>query len=724
MRWWAWLGLYAVMTVVLLAPLSLEPHRRLPDDGDALQNLWIVWWGATHLELGYPEIYDANAYYPHPAGLVYSEPQFAQALLSWPFFNLLDNRVLAYNLLVAVCLCLTAFATHLFLRELLSSSSAAFVGAVLFAFSSYSFSQLPRPQLVSLQWLPLALLSMHRYFEYGRRRSLLAFVTFSVLLGLACFYYLQFYAIALGILVPFYVLAYRSWRTPSTVAWLGLSAVAIAVPVLFAAAPYFELFDRYGFTGLVEDFDLALFFQPPAGSLFYGLLDPPVATPDQFLGFIAFGLGGLGVFRYFRTHPRREEAVVGLAFLVLGIASFLLASGPDIIVNGERLFPGPYRLLQLLKPFDNLRDPARISVLTRLSLALFVAAGVASLHVRWSATQRTLSSALFALLILGEQWSPRLTRGIEIPVGDEIPKAYEALALSPRRGPVAEMPPLPFGRMRWNTLEAYFATFHERMILVGKPSFPPPSYELLRWELRDFPDAKSIAILQGLGIEEVVVHPKRWGEARARRLRDLSRQSEKLPHVESFHDRVLPIWRRWDLGDERLHAVAPLAREGSPRECDCREIERSTLSLNANGVSDPALAADGELGTKWTTGGYQEEGFFFEVAFDRPRTVVRIEIEMAFPYDEFARHLEVNGFRGQRFWRMRQIDDPWYLVALFRQLVDDPRGARLRYDLEPMEVDRLRMFIHHTEDGVYGWSIPEIHIYESRDPGGVSGKSG
>lgn len=709
-RFWTWLLLYAGLTVVLLLPPSFAPHRRLPDDGDALQNLWIVWWGSTHLQLGYPEIYQANAYYPHPMGLVYSEPQFSQALLSWPFFNLLENRVLAYNLLVAVCLFLTAFATHLYLRELVGSSAAAFVGAVVYAFSSYSFSQLPRSQLVSLQWMPLGLFCLHRFFARERKRALIGFSLFSILLGLACLYYLEFYLIGLAILVPAYVYAYRSWRRPSSLAWLGASFAFIGATLLIAVAPYFEIFARYGFTGQVEPYDLALFFKPPMESLLYGIFDPPLGNPEQFLGFFALGLSGFGLVSFFRR-SRREDRILGFAFVIVGISSFLLASGPDIIFNGERLFPGPYHILQLLGPFGNLRDPGRISVLTRLALALFVAAGVARLQSGSSWSRDALISSLLAMLLIGEQWSPRQTRGIEIPVGAEIPEAYRLLRDVPQRGPVAELPPLPIRAIRRNTIESYFATFHERPILVGKPSFPPPAFELLRWELRRFPDMKSTILLQALGIEHVLVHPNRWGRTRARRLEALTRRGAQLPLVKSFPDRKLPLWSRWFLGGEQLHAVIPLEKEGSPRACDCREIDRKEFRLRASGANDPSLSIDGDPRTKWGTDPNQEEGFF-EVAFDRPRFPARIEIEMAFPYDEFARHLEVNGHFGPRSWKVKQIEDVWYKVGLIRQIVEDPKGARLRYDLEPTVVDRIRL-LHRNEPGVARWSIPEIHVYES-----------
>ena len=132
-------------------------------------------------------------------------------------------------------------------------------------------------------------------------------------------------------------------------------------------------------------------------------------------------------------------------------------------------------------------------------------------------------------------------------------------------------------------------------------------------------------------------------------------------------------------------------------------------------MTSPELAIDGDRLTKWTTGEGQREGYFFEIAFDRPQRPVRVEIEVAFPYGEFARNLEMNGYRGQRGYRVTQIEDLPYKAELMRQLVERPTEARLRYDLEPMPMERLRLFIHRTERGTIGWSIPEIHVYEQRE---------
>jgi hypothetical protein len=137
------------------------------------------------------------------------------------------------------------------------------------------------------------------------------------------------------------------------------------------------------------------------------------------------------------------------------------------------------------------------------------------------------------------------------------------------------------------------------------------------------------------------------------------------------------------------------------------------MTVAANGENDPELAIDGDPSTAWTTGDFQQTGSFFEIDFGELRTPVRVEIELVYPRAELGRNVRINGFRGSRFWRLHRVDDYTDTVDLVRRLVESPSGARLRFDLEPREVDRIRLFLHATPSGIPGWSIPEIYVFEN-----------
>ena len=709
-RWFLWLTIYALLSLVLLAPMSCQLDERLPDDGDSLQNLWILWWGATHLELGYPNIYEANDYYPHPSALLYSEPQFLTSAWSSVLFRTLDNHVLVFNLITIIGLTLSAFAAHIFIRELTGNTFAAFLGGALYAFNAYHFAQLPRSQLIQAQWIPLGIWSLHRFFQHPSWKRGIVFGVLSLAVGLASFYYLLFYSVATTLLIPAYWIRYRP-RLTSLPALLLPTAAGAAI-MMIVALPYLHLFTRYEFTGEPRNFDLATFFLPPSGSLLYSSF-AQFRHPDHFLGFVPILLAVVGVLAVLVKREDKVGRIVWASYAMVGLAAFFFAAGPDLNFAGVYYGEGPFRILQLFGPFEKLREPARFTVLVYLVLALFAAKGLLVLLRRFPSQPLVLSSLVIAL-VLAEQWSPERTKGTRVPTGESIPKAYEWLAKNPPDGPVVELPVWPFYRIRYTSLEAYFSTIHERPIPFGKPSFYPPALELLQWELRDFPDPRSLYLLRTLGFNLAVVHPKRWTKNKAHYLKALEHSKEKLPLIASFPNRDNPDWEHYRLGGERIYLIGTEPEQMSPVECDCVEIDRTEWTLEANGVTPPELAIDGDRQTKWTTGKMQQEGYYFEISFATPRRPVRVEIEMAFPYGEFARNLEMNGYRGRRGYRVAQIEDLTHKAELFQQLVEEPTKAKLRYDLKEMSMERLRLFINRTEEGTIGWSIPEIHVYEKR----------
>jgi len=412
----------------------------------------------------------------------------------------------------------------------------------------------------------------------------------------------------------------------------------------------------------------------------------------------------------------REGQTVALAYLFVGVLGLVLAGGPEPELFGKSLGPGPYRILELLTPFQKLRDVDRFALLTRLALSFFLAVGAAALFERWRGRARALGVALLGLLVVLEHWSFSRTRGAEVPVGAQVPEVYSHVAARPRSEPVAELPPEPFRRMRFTAFEAYFSTFHEHPILWGKPSYYPPALELLQWELRGFPDPRSLALLQSLDVRLALVHPKRWGGARrqGRALQTIEARHDVLEPLRAFPDRSGdPLWEKHHLGGERLYAIRPAKGRLEPRDCECRETAAGSYRLRSFGATAASHAKDGDRKTRWTTGRSQRKGDFIDVIFEEPRRVARVELEMSYPYGEFARNLAFAAVRDGEEAPIPSFEDVAYQLNLVKQLVRDPSKARLRYDMEPTTVELLRIFIADTEEGAPAWSIPEIHVYES-----------
>jgi hypothetical protein len=52
----------------------------------------------------------------------------------------------------------------------------------------------------------------------------------------------------------------------------------------------------------------------------------------------------------------------------------------------------------------------------------------------------------------------------------------------------------------------YFSTFHWNMLVNGYSGFSPPSYQYLHYDLEQFPDEVSLAVLRKRGTTHVIVH--------------------------------------------------------------------------------------------------------------------------------------------------------------------------------------------------------------------------
>ena len=293
-----------------------------------------------------------------------------------------------------------------------------------------------------------------------------------MLQGLACFYYLLFYLVALAILLPAYLLAYPEHRTARSIAWVVGTGLAVGAVLATVAIPILLLYRHYGFTSEPSSYDLVGYLLPRSKTLLYGWMDVSRRNVDHFLGYLGLPVALYGLWRMKLEGSR--ERTLGLAYLGVAVVGLLLSAGPSLAVAGVLLGPGPYALVDGIGPFQNLRTPDRFSLLVTLGLALFVARGAAGAVASLGARRGWGLAIVLGLLFLAEHWSPDRVQGVEVPAGETIPDVYPWLAASGNAGIVAELPVRPFRQVRLLAHEAYYASLHGGTVLFNKPSFYPP----------------------------------------------------------------------------------------------------------------------------------------------------------------------------------------------------------------------------------------------------------
>lgn len=240
---------YAAIALVMTWPLAAGLTRDVAWDlGDSVLNMWILAWDCDQLRAllqGHlsrvQHFFDANIFHPAPLTLAYSEHLVPQAIQIFPIYALTRNPILCYNLLFLSTFVLSGLGMFLFAREVTGSTAAAFIGGLLFAFAPYRIPQASHLQILSSQWMPLALYGFRRYFEGGRTRALIGGTAALVIQGLSSGYYLLYFS-------PFafaYVLweMWRRRRLADRRTWFALVAAAVLAAALISpfVVPYLRV---------------------------------------------------------------------------------------------------------------------------------------------------------------------------------------------------------------------------------------------------------------------------------------------------------------------------------------------------------------------------------------------------------------------------------------------------------------------------------------------------
>lgn len=275
----AWYAAAAYLLAALVAtwPLASGLGRDVAWDlGDSVLNMWILSWVCEqfrHILAGdvsrIATFFDANAFYPAPLALAYSEHLVAQAVQVLPIYLATGNPILCYNLLFLSTFVLGGLGMYLLVRELTGQPWAAFIAGLLFAFAPYRLAQSSHLQVLSAHWMPFGLYGLVRFFRSTdvagqaetagprgpalRMRPLVGASVALAAQGLSCGYYLLFFTPFAGAFALWEVAWRRLWRSPRL--WIALAGATLLVIVLTAPflLPYAALRSQgFGLRSLAE----------------------------------------------------------------------------------------------------------------------------------------------------------------------------------------------------------------------------------------------------------------------------------------------------------------------------------------------------------------------------------------------------------------------------------------------------------------------------------------
>jgi hypothetical protein len=322
-RAWHALAAYTLITLAATWPLAAGLGRDVAWDlGDSLLNMWVLAWDSEQLLaiLGgdlsrLATFFDGNIFHPASLTLAYAEHLVPQALQTLPIYALTRNPILCYNLLFLSTFVLSGFGTYLLVRELTGNPAAAFVAGLLFAFAPYRFPQSSHMQVLSSQWMPLALYGFRRYFvsiDSGGRglRPLAGAAASLIAQNLSCGYYLLYFSPFAGAYVLWELATrglLRSWKVWAQLSIAAVVVVAATVPFLLPYAALREAlrFERsraevIRYSADVYSYATITELQPLLGRVIRAF---PKAEGDLFPGFVPMLLALIGLFAWRGRSP-------------------------------------------------------------------------------------------------------------------------------------------------------------------------------------------------------------------------------------------------------------------------------------------------------------------------------------------------------------------------------------------------------------------------------------
>jgi hypothetical protein len=507
--------MFVAFSILMTYPVIVNLSDTLVSWGDPVFQAWTMAWNVRAWTTNPLDVFNANVLYPYRNTLAYSDHLFGQTIMIAPILLLTDNPILVDNISRLIALTLTGFFTYLLVYDMTGNRLAGIVAGFAYAFIPNRMAHIEHLNILTAQWMPLALLVARRALIERSTRWAVGLGVTVFIQGISGVYFLYFTGILLGVVF----VTYLFWdRTRPTFVIMGKTIAICAVAALLLVPtlwPYQVVSQDLGIVRTPDDVRIwsaqwrDYFAVHPNNRLYGGTLGERFhrdLEQDLFPGLLLVVLAAVGMF-YRRLRWERWM----LAALVA--TSFVLSFGVVISVFG-REFPNPYRILYEIVPgFRAIRVAARFGGhLMTLGLAGLAGLGVALIaeYVRQRFSEINLRNAAFTgigVLLIGVlalEYSTRMDLPPPLPTSLEEANRPDYAWMAENPAPAIE---LPMGEgdvaSAWPN---YWSTLHWNEVVNGYSAIAPPVYYVFRDRMDEFPTERTIELLQGMGVETVVYH--------------------------------------------------------------------------------------------------------------------------------------------------------------------------------------------------------------------------
>ena len=506
-----WVALAGVGLALLATwPLVLHMGSRIsPDLGDPVRTAWQVAW-VGHAMLHSPgSLFDANAFYPHPLSLAFSDSLLGYGPAAF-FGSGTVGALVRYNLLYLFAWSLCFFSAYLLARELGVGRWGGAAAGIAFAYAPYRVTEAGHLHVISSGGIALALFLLLRGYRRSSRGLVIAgwlVAAWQISLGFTLGLQFSYLLAALALLAALYW--WRAGRPGLPRQMVAVTLIGMAVVgaiTVYEARPYLKVADEYP-TAKRTIREVKTYSSGPAAFLAASTENRVWASATSFArndvhsknesvlfpGLTIFVLALIGLSTGLYTRRLRWGLAAGV--VICGV----LALGLGLTGAGY-----PYRLMFNYAPgWDGVRVPGRVFTMATLFLALLAGAGAQWLVVL-ARTRGALVSAFWRdglpVLVGGVLLVGLFGEGAGHMATPVVPQPARAEIGLP--GPILDLPTDGAADRVWQ----YFSTDGFPKIADGNSTFDIPQMDDLRGGMNGFPDKPSIEKLRYYGIKTVVLH--------------------------------------------------------------------------------------------------------------------------------------------------------------------------------------------------------------------------
>lgn len=459
--------------------------------------VWALAWGARALVTDPLGIFDANAFYPMPESLTFSEHFFGLLPLYAPAYWATANPILSANITILAIFVLRGLSVQVLLRRY-TGPEAAILAALFFAFSPSVDERVVKFYLLASFGLIFAFFFIDRLLASARWRDMVG-LALMLSMQAATSVYLAFAAMFGAIAWTLPSLWFRRSQLDArrilTLAGAGLLAIVILLPMHL---PYLRL---------------------ALGS------ELPDYNQGADLGWSMSQWRTLSVIKHFNANwvpwfvwlfaavafvPRRRmplAPIVGASFV--GILGFVFAAGPHGLLLGIPTGWVYSLAADVIPGMSTVRTPPRFLVLVEIAVALLAGLGMQTVFSLLGLWPRRIIALVigvsFVALLAPEQQTLRA-----IDRGADPGHVYQALAELGDGRAVLELP-----KGEWGVTAAQRmlgSTTHWQPIVDGYSGHPPESNDLIHGLAAKLPKPSALqSLVDTVDIGWIVVHREEIG---------------------------------------------------------------------------------------------------------------------------------------------------------------------------------------------------------------------